>query len=72
MELLGLGTAAVVAALGRGVVQEKEELAALQPSNSGLGFDCVNQISQLLVIRALLFLLGCPQTDSESHYLSRF
>ena len=50
MELLGLGTAAVVAALGRGVVHEEEELAALQLSNSGLGFDCVNQISQLLVI----------------------
>jgi len=31
MGLLGLGTAVVVAALGRGVVHEKEELAALQP-----------------------------------------
>ena len=50
MELLGLGAAAVVATLGRGVVRENKELAAVQSSSSGLSLDCVNQILQLLVI----------------------
>ena len=45
MELLGLGAATVVATLGRGVVRENKELAAAQSSSSGLGLDCINQIS---------------------------